>query len=308
MKRKAFTLVELLVVIAIIGILIALLLPAVQAAREAARRMHCSNNLKQIGLGIHNYASSYSDVLPPAVGAQTHDSLAKGQDCHGLFTYILPYMEKQAQYDRLDLNRPVHEYVTLDLPELYEPIPEYACPSWPHETVLKNMTDAWDNGALLLYQGVGGTFLSSSQPGTSSGNGFMPENGLFGWTITRRIADASDGLSNTLAVGEFIHRDFKGGHWDNIPGNVRPWMYGGNWSGPPGTYSFKVLYQQMINAKVDRMTDGVAFNHLPFGSYHPGGCHFLLGDGSVRFLVEDIDRDTYFDIGTCNGGESARVP
>ena len=120
-SRRAFTLVELLVVIAIIGILIALLLPAVQAARESARRSECTNHLKQLGLALHNYAGTYGEFLPPG----SPDSLR-----HGLFTAMLPFLEHANIHDQIDL-----EGIPHDDPMRYTPIAEYTCPSFPGPVV-----------------------------------------------------------------------------------------------------------------------------------------------------------------------------
>jgi len=300
MKRNGFTLIELLVVIAIIGILIALLLPAVQAAREAARRAQCSNNLKQIGLAIHNYLGPNKEWFPPGVGAQTFGGLQPGQDCHGLFTYILPYMEQQNLYDRLHLFEGVSTYTT----EQFEVVDTFVCPSWPHDVVIRESGYDWRDGAQCIYQGVGGA-LRENVSVVATSNGDMPKNGIFGWGYVCRLNKLVDGTSHTLAVGEFIHRD-KSGWASGIPGNVRPWLFGSNWAGPEGSYSFKVV-EYPINADVDRVADAVPFNHLPMGSYHPGGANFLFGDGSVTFLSENVDFAIYQGLATANGGENVQL-
>jgi len=180
---NAFTLVELLVVIAIIGVLVALLLPAVQvqAAREAARRMQCSNNLKQIGLALHNFASAQSDEFPQG---------SPGPAEHGLFTALLPYIEAQNIYDALDL-----EGSTLDLDPTspnnihrFTLIPGYVCPSWIHPTIYEDLPNTFKNGTICTYQGVGGAY-PEVEPVTpaSSGIGPIPQNGMFGYAIERSL-------------------------------------------------------------------------------------------------------------------------
>jgi len=286
-----FTLVELLVVIAIIGILIALLLPAVQAAREAARRMQCSNNLKQMGLAMHNYMDTHRGYFPPG---------SPGTSRHGLFSLMLPYLEQQAVFDKLEFDGN-----TFDDPMRYTEIPVYICPSYRGPSVIRGkgaeFSGIW-NGALTTYQGVGGVVLENVRF-TQGSHGKMPENGMFGWGIVRKHRDVTDGLSNTLAMGEFVQKDFDPGSYTEYPGNVRAWILGGTTSDTYGTYAFKVI-EHTINDKVDRFATPVPFNHLPMGSHHPGGVQFLLGDGSVRMLTRLITLENYKAASTCNGGEA----
>jgi len=292
--------VELLVVIAIIGVLVALLLPAVQSAREAARRMQCANNLKQIGLGLHNYADTYKGYFP--IGA-----LATGGSVnvsHGFFATILPFIEQQVIYDKLlNLNGNAEAE-----PHRHTVIGTYICPSWPHE-------NSYSAGAFTNYMGVGGAYpvpsLSSATTTVADSAGAFPKNGIFGKVIAsgtdkysalRKMAGVTDGLSNTFAVGEFVHINPN----DSGTGNVRPWLYGALTTS--GLYAFKVVARAPLNAKVTRDQDGHSFNYLPFGSFHPGGGHFLLGDGSVHFVSETIDFDLYKYLATCNGNEAVQLP
>lgn len=293
-------------VIAIIGILIALLLPAVQAAREAARRMQCTNNLKQMGLAMHNYLTSQPEYFPPG---------ATGHYKHGLFTYLLPYLEQQTVFDNTDRS-PGHD--THNDPQRYTEIPVYVCPSYPGTRVIENHpTYSWMNGAITTYQGVGGRLVDrngNAYPADACGPyGETPRNGMFLWedpTGTnkghpRKLSEVTDGLSNTLAIGEFVHKDKGSGPFNTWPGNCRPWIYGGDYS--CGNYTTKVVVYA-INAPVDRTDDGIGYNHLPMGSHHPGGCNFLLGDGSVRFLSENLNMETYMALASIDGGESEQMP
>lgn len=151
-RSRGFTLVELLVVIAIIAMLVTLLLPAVQSAREAARRTQCINNLKQMGLALHNYASAKGDIFP---SGNPDNSL------QGLFTYMLPYLEEGALYDTLDLEGTAHHNPNEAVnPARYTPIPAYGCTSFG-ETVFRSGELAdFQRGAVTTYQGVGGAFTS----------------------------------------------------------------------------------------------------------------------------------------------------
>jgi len=211
--KNGFTLVELLVVIAIIAMLVTLLLPAVQSAREAARRTQCINNLKQMGLACHNYASAQGDIMPPG---------NPGNSLQGLFTYMLPYLEETAIYNTLDLEGTVHHNANEAVnPARYTPIPAYGCTSYG-ETVFRN-TDLADyqRGAVTTYQGVGGAFTEFQEPVVSDSQyGGLPHNGMFGWEFQRKLKQVSDGLSKSLAIGEFVHRDINESNFSMPPGNT----------------------------------------------------------------------------------------
>ena len=299
--QHGFTLVELLVVIAIIGVMVGLLLPAVQSAREAARRMQCSNNLKQLGLGIHNYASTYNSYLP--VGVRNNGTLG----AHGLFSTLLQYIEQQAVYDELDINAN-----TYTEPHRFTPIATYQCPSYPHPYLYRGEPNVNMDGAITNYQGVGGTWYASGVRLTTTSHGALPHNGMFGYDMLRKFADVTDGLSNTLTMGEFVQIDTVPGsaasNFAAPPGNVRAWILGTTTANSRGMYAFKVIRDIPINAKVNRNADGIPFNFLPFSSYHPGGAHFLLGDGSIRFIAESIDLEMYQHLATINGGETVELP
>jgi prepilin-type N-terminal cleavage/methylation domain-containing protein len=290
-ESAGFTLVELLVVITIIGILIALLLPAVQAAREAARKMQCSNNLKQMGLAMHSYLAATSSYFPPG---------SPGPARHGLFTYMLPFLELNGIYDQLHLNsdpKTEAQHFTV--------VTTYLCPSYPYPTLLRNFQVDMD-GALTTYQGVGGAYYNDSEgyAGTAS-YGKIPRNGIFMWGRCRPVSEVTDGTSNTLAMGEFVQRDNTG---RTSASNVRAWILGGN-ADPTNyiSYAFKVI-QYQLNSPLERDADGIPYNYLPMGSHHAGGGNFLIGDGGVQFLNDQINFDLYRSLATCNRGEAVQLP
>ena len=295
-KQKAFTLVELLVVIAIIGILIALLLPAVQAAREAARRIQCSNNLKQMGLAMHNYAGSH----------RTFPSGANGNWCYSIFVHLLPYMEQKDLYDRIDFTI-ASTNTSEDI--RYKLIPAFVCPSFSLEPVLDHPSASYKRGGICTYQGVGGAYYSTDDgdstttvKGDSSIYGFMPDNGMFGWNMNRRIGEITDGLSNTLAIGEFSLTNEE----NDLEYYYRPWVVGAFNGGTDqaASYSSKVARHIFGVAKDRNAVGGVPFNHLPMFSPHPSGCNFAAADGSVHFLVSDMEKNLYKNMATCAGGET----
>ena len=303
-SRAAFTLVELLVVIAIIGILIAMLLPAVQQVREAARRTSCSNNMRQITTACHTYASSFGQFPPGSTDNRNH----------GLFTYLLPYIDQDSLYKTLDLTLPVTDPSQYD--QRFVPVNVYVCPSFPFESVSTTSNNPDRQGALPTYQGVGGSTIASSfdssgnleSPGIGSIHGDLPNNGVFTFADSASlpgitVSDISDGQANTFAFGEFVHRDFNTTTqtFANPPGSMRPWMAGD--SGTKASYAFKVV-QRSLNERVSRVGGSpVEFNYLPFGSFHPGGGLFSTAEGGVRFVSEDVDFTAYQQTATRDGGE-----
>ncbi len=293
-SHHGFTLVELLVVIAIIGVLVALLLPAVQAARESARRTQCSNNLKQLGLAIQNHASTYDGELPPG---------NPGPFLQGLFTYLLPYIEQEAAFSQLDVDDTRVHHGTREgrNPIRFLPVSAYYCPSFDGQPIYYAATAGdYQLGAITTYQGLCGK-LATEEAGvelTSSVYGDLPDNGAFGWEFVRRMGEITDGTSNSLAIGEFVHRDRIAGVYTDPPGNVRPWILGDN--GSIGTYALKVA-ELPPNIVIDRVADGVPFNHLPMGSYHPGITQFVKVDGSVHGITDDVDLLAYQSMATVNG-------
>jgi prepilin-type N-terminal cleavage/methylation domain-containing protein/prepilin-type processing-associated H-X9-DG protein len=301
----AFTLVELLVVIMIIGILIALLLPAVQAAREAARRMQCTNNMKQMGLAMHNYASSSNGYFP--YGATSGTAVVAS---FSLFAHFLPYIGQQPLYDGIQtmiLQNANPEVGTCKA--WTTDISCYICPSWPYRHVYDTLPSTGftpgcgfgATGARTTYCGVGGYAGTSSQTLPCLSYSDMPYNGIFGVGFVRRLAEIKDGLSNTLAIGEMTTINFYG--YTGDPGGVRPWVVGNR--GGRCIYTTKAVQKYTINTDCVNCWE---FNWMPFSSMHPRGANFLLGDGSVTFLSDSISWSLYRSLATVDGGEIVQVP
>lgn len=304
---RGFTLVELLVVIAIIGVLVALLLPAVQAAREAARRAQCSNNLKQMGLGVQNYMSAKKDLLP--LGYEGDPSPTASFSKRHLFTAILPYMEQQAVYNQIQFKFTGSPY-TDPVRDII--VSSYVCPSWTDPVVAKGRY-GYDDGALTTYNGVSGATVAGLDPVldyTPSLFGPIPKNGVFWFEQInskftgreRKGAEITDGQSNTIMIGEFVHRNTQpcippDPNCDLTPGNVRPWYLGGYLNAP---YSSKVA-EFTPNVQINR--DPVAFNHLPMGSFHPGVTQFCYVDGSVHVIADGIELTPYYALTTADQGD-----
>jgi prepilin-type N-terminal cleavage/methylation domain-containing protein/prepilin-type processing-associated H-X9-DG protein len=304
-RRAGFTLVELLVVIAIIGILVALLLPAVQAAREAARRMQCSNHLKQTGLALHNYHDTYKS-FPIALIVRVNTSPLYGFG----WTWqarILPFLEQNALYDQIG------DAVGSDSGTSTSPLQllagrdtkltMYQCPS--HPTGVAN--PAKSGYQLSTYNGVcGSTTFNDDQTDEATDIGYRG-NGIFFLNGRVSMADVLDGTTNTLIVAE-VQDDLRGAPNSNrMPGSDRKYNFSSGGDGNPPTdvteYLVGMEADDPINANT-RDANGHFNNDGEYaGSYHPGGAMFVMTDGSVRFLAETINMTTYRALSTRAGGE-----
>jgi len=301
LRRRAFTLVELLVVIAIIGILVALLLPAVQAARESARRTKCVNNLKQIGLAVHTYAQALGTFPSGFVidaAAQSNDNEVESWGWH---VFIMPFIELQPLYDQLDPgNRTLMDLLAnspADHPLLQQYLAIYACPSDIKQATLdRNSRHFYGRGNTARIE-VGKTNYVGSlgffDKPWRSGWPFMNNGVLFG-NSTIRPAEVFDGTSHTFLAGE---RDMR--------------CYAASWPGvrnPPGPCNWGIYHNLgrvsfKLNSPYDpeyhksRGTWGSPTNGFcdccveGFSSRHPDGANFVMCDGSVHFVSDDIHYD-----------------
>ena len=292
--NRGFTLVELLVVIAIIGILIALLLPAVQAAREAARRSQCTNNLKQLGLALHNYHDVHLS-FPPG-GWSTRNQLA-------WTVSILPFIEQQPLYDTF--NQGASSYSGNFGPATNR-VDAFLCPS---SRKLYSTQAAEAVGAQQCYtthyygvmgpQGInpisGAAYGGLNDTSTTDLGGFANQGILYVDSSTR-MAEVLDGTSNTFLVGELS--------WEDA--NVyRAWHRGAHaYDSSTGEGAAAAMKNIEYGINLVRYSSGPFFNDVSMGSMHPGGTHFAIADGSVRFVSETVDMILYFAAASRNGKEA----
>ncbi len=315
--RPGFTLIELLVVIAIIAILIALLLPAVQQAREAARRTQCKNNFKQIGLALHNYHDTH--LTFPIGNLYTGTAAGRGNGWSWI-AYILPYIDLGNDYNQLNFayggrcseffgqeetNNPGTNYTWK------QPKAILSCPSDPRSgSVFSGPTGSGaylvTNGSMAVsnYLGVCGKTLNWDCGMTSLWGILSPDDvpcqdtsgyeGIFYNNSATKFRSITDGTSNTCMVGE------RGQHEDLTYG----WPLCGR--GYPPLYSGRkdhILEMFTFSRGVPDDNPDSGPSNQKYWSYHEGGSHFLLGDGSVRFISYSIDTATYQALGTRSDGE-----
>ena len=302
-----FTLVELLVVITIIGILIALLLPAVQAAREAARRLQCQNNLKQIGLAIHNYASVYGSFPPGRL--ETYPITIHQQTPTPLF--LLPFFEQLGLFDRFDFNVGSAGHAETNGPNelvLTTRIPVLNCPSDERHMY---MDQPWVDQPCPKCNyvpcfGDGTSRMTSSNPRL---RGVFGVTGIMGVTTWGQI---KDGTSNTLMYGEQLQssddRDVRT-MWFNWV-SVQFMTFGTpNTSAPDQTKICTVSYTPCMCVSIPTNNEPCTLVGdypdiaLFARSRHPGGVHACLADGSVDFFGDNIDAMIWSALGTRDGGE-----
>lgn len=299
--RQAFTLVELLVVIAIIGILLALLLPAVQAAREAARRAHCSNNLKQIGLALHMYNDVHKTLPAGWVGVRPDrpsEPFIFGPTGWAWAAVILPYLE-QANVEKnfIDYRLPVtdrrHEQVRGFKLAIYRCPSDIGKDRYRLRELLWDSADAPDvSDPRLDLEYATSNYVASFGPDDVDScfaltqGGQCRARGVFFHNSFLRFAEITDGLSQTFFVGE---RASNRGY--------ATWV---------GTAPVFLCFPSTIVGDTQEPLNYAGEHPHGFSSFHPGGGNFLLGDGGVRFVSETIDLGVYRALSTRAGGEAAQ--
>lgn len=302
-RRGAFTLVELLVVIAIIGVLVALLLPAVQAAREAARRMKCQNNLKQLALAHQNYHDTFGQLVPGCIRSNGTSWTA----------LILPFLEQRNLHEQFDFSP--GNYLTNGGVRRAQngltKIPMFLCPSSPAEKMMMGAPNHVNTPDL-----VNGTppytlhyYMNMGPKGTST-NGAAYEDSLVGshggFSLAGvcnidskyKLKDITDGTSFTFLLGENSRHDTKYGS------RFRNWMRGCDNSGDQEICGCR-NYVNAINAPVPATS--TTFNDIAMGSMHPAGTNFAMCDGAVKFVSQNIELGVYKATSSRNGDETRTI-
>lgn len=320
-RAHGFTLIELLVVIAIIAVLIALLLPAVQQAREAARRTQCKNNLKQIGLAIHNYHDTYNQFPNGCNATATGWGIS-------FWVGLLPALDQAPMYSQWDMNS-VHTGFVSQNPIngtlcSGKVIPSFNCPSSPLPTLGQAQGNATGGINLPTYVGMAGTnntpfgsnvgMLYTETRIASNGSGVFSKGGFFIQGDKTNMASLTDGSTNVLAVGEqsdWLQDTTTNSRYDGRSSNG---FYGYGWPMGNGSNVFGIDRQHNLTTTTyqpgTKQTPGrpAGLNtdlgaNLPVQSAHVGGVQGLLGDGSVRFISTNINYQTFQMLVTRDDGQ-----
>ncbi len=317
LRPRAFTLVELLVVITIVGILIALVLPAVQAARESARRIGCCNNLHQIGLALHHFNDAnrhfpvgtalkgYPDGTNPTAIPVT--LLPTGPYRPGMFAMILPYLEQKVLYDSLRLDLAIDEDVNVALGKTM--IPPYLCPSSNHSYGLQKaphslpLADPSMQFAVIDYNSLNGVYPLFTG---ALGSGLLEDHGAFAECLQLQFADFVDGTSQTIFVAETVN--FGRGVWIHGRPHYNQAAYAINslngFNNAPNS-----VYPDGSNLPVTKRGPGKGSGGTwGISSKHPGGANALFVDGAVHFLTNSLSAETITALITRDGREVVEFP
>lgn len=306
-RKRGFTLIELLVVIAIIAILIALLLPAVQQAREAARRSQCKNNIKQLGLALHNYIDTTNGVIPRGVNHTSGPGCCctrdNGQYAHTIHVMLLPYLDQTPLYNNIDFSVDP-QTGTANQEVRRTKVTVFMCPS---AKVIEDSTYAQHNYPVAMSDhgyglcGIHGTETRSGIFASMWGLWNTTDNDLEAPQM--RLAAVTDGTSNTITFSEFAKgleyplvvsdRDIMGRSW--YDGSV-----------DYGNTGFTTHRNGTPNSAVG--TYNPTLNNSTVGSYHVGGVHCGFMDGAVRFISDNIDGGLWQALCSPQGGEVVQVP
>ncbi|UUO07578.1 DUF1559 domain-containing protein [Blastopirellula sp. J2-11] len=299
-KKSGFTLVELLVVIAIIGVLIALLLPAVQQAREAARRMSCTNNLKQLVLGLHNYHDTHLKFPP---GMIYRDPLPGTTDTKRtpFCIHLYPFIEQGAAYDLYDHNTSWHEGGADHKTVRTTPVPAWQCPS-DRDAVILDTAALWGDPGASIKGNYGlnwgrNTFIDQGEK--------SPFNNLFG----ANFRDITDGTTNTLAMMEMLKpvseaKEYRAWIWNDEPDAYCLMTRVGPNSGANDLTDLCINEPGRLPCTGLGTTAPAKLNaSVASRSMHPGGVQVSLCDGSVRFISETLQLTTWQSLSSMAGGE-----
>jgi prepilin-type N-terminal cleavage/methylation domain-containing protein/prepilin-type processing-associated H-X9-DG protein len=327
-RRRGFTLIELLVVIAIIGILIGLLLPAVQKVRESAARMKCANNLKQIGIALHNYHDTKGSFPPGYIDGNTDPTSTPDNDLGpgwGWASFLLPYLEQGNVYNQINFKVGVGVGVNVQISQqtltifqcpadpLPDPFPVYDSTFTKPIATVAHGNYVGCNGWVECFNNAGGNYQGGGGEDGLTGQLGLAGDGLFYRNSQNRIGNVTDGLSNTIFVGER-----SGTHspstWTGAVtgGRVPAWMTvqpPAPYTPPPGPPYDNADFDEALvlahgNATHVPSADFPIYDPDTFYSMHTGrGANFLFGDGSIHFLTSGIDPLTYQYLCTIAGGE-----
>lgn len=319
-KSGGFTLVELLVVIAIIGVLIALLLPAVQQAREASRRMQCTNHLKQIALALHNYHDTFQ-VFPSAAYCGGPNRVTGTGDithCHTWIESLFPFLEQQAIFARIDFKVAHHQGVnpeilnTIDLDSLY-------CPSDPDAGLFVNSREpSYTPGTTFGGKSMGANYRPNAGPlhmntcpvpamnpninckSTAGARLDVDAPGMFnGGNDAYDFAKCTDGTSNTFLVGEHLPA------YNTFGMYFASHMHIGTINPPPNNHK---IVTDCVKTDTRISTPNCYAEMGGFMSQHPGGLNMAMTDGSIRFIPETVDYVTWCYLGDKADGEPVKLP